>query len=74
MKIWHVKILKKPRIAIISVGTELTDNINEAKGDKKFAGISLDLAGLVWESGSEPIVMGTVKDDKKSIKKRYKKV
>jgi len=70
LKIWHVKILKKPRIAIISVGTELTDNINEAKGDKKFAGISLALAGLVWESGGEPIVMGTVKDDKKSIKKK----
>tara|TARA_B100001971_G_C18204768_1_gene546860 strand:+ start:287 stop:1543 length:1257 start_codon:yes stop_codon:yes gene_type:complete len=70
LKIWRVKILKKPRIAIISVGTELTDNIIEAKGDKKFAGISLSLAGLVYEAGGEPIVMGTVKDDKKSIKKK----
>ncbi|MEE9585911.1 MAG: molybdopterin molybdotransferase MoeA [Nitrososphaerales archaeon] len=67
LEIWSIKVVKRLRVAILSVGDELTDRI-EATGEKRFAGISLAIASLVTEAGGEPVLMGVVPDDEAAIR------
>jgi molybdenum cofactor synthesis domain-containing protein len=66
MKRWHVKVFRKPKVAILSIGNELTNKIEETDV-KKFNSHGLTLSILVEEAGGTPLDMGVFPDDKLSI-------
>jgi len=61
-----VKVFRKPKVAILSIGNELTNKIEEVD-IKKFNSHSLMLSILVEEAGGTPLDMGVFPDDKLSI-------
>jgi len=71
MKKWHIKCFKKPIVALISTGSELTRQIEET--DKKFDSSKIMLSILIKENGGIPLDMGLVPDDINMIKELLKK-
>jgi len=71
MRKWHIKCFKKPVVALISVGSELTRQIEET--NKKFDSTGIMLSILIKENGGIPLDIGLAPDDIVIIKKLLKK-
>jgi len=63
-----VKVFRKPRVGIISVGDELV-KLNEEKTDKIANNYALVISALASEFGATPQLFGIVPDDIDEIKK-----
>jgi molybdenum cofactor synthesis domain-containing protein len=72
IKKWKVKVFKKPVVAIASVGSELTDRIEDV-GFKKFNSHGLMISILVEEAGGVPLDLGIAPDDVNAIKRLLRK-
>lgn len=59
----RVEVFRRPRIPIISNGSELVDNIEEKKGGKVLQSHGYMISGLVERMGGIPIDFGIVPDD-----------
>jgi len=68
IKKWRVKVFKRPVVAILSVGNELTDQIEEAYM-KKFNSHGPMVSILVEEAGGVPLNLGIAPDDVDAIEK-----
>lgn len=68
VKKWRVKVFKKPVVAIVSVGSELTSRIEEAD-KKKFNSHGEMISILVGEAGGVPLNLGVAPDDVNAIKR-----
>jgi len=68
IKKWKVKVFKKPVVAIASVGSELTSQIEETDV-KKFNSHGLMISFLVKEAGGIPLDLGIAPDDVNAIKR-----
>lgn len=66
MKKWTVKVFRKPIVAIISIGNELTDRIEEAD-KKKFDSHSIAISILISEAGGVPLNIGIAPDEINTI-------
>ncbi|MEM2454384.1 MAG: molybdopterin molybdotransferase MoeA [Candidatus Bathyarchaeia archaeon] len=66
MKKWTVKVFRKPVVAMISIGSELTNRIEEAD-KKKFDSHSMAISILVSEAGGVPLSMGIAPDETHAI-------
>lgn len=71
LDVLRARVVRRPRVAVLSVGDELTDRFEEADV-KKFAGISLTVAGLVAEAGGEPVSLGVARDDEEDIRSKIR--
>ncbi|MEM1587864.1 MAG: molybdopterin molybdotransferase MoeA [Candidatus Bathyarchaeia archaeon] len=63
-----VKVVKKPKIALISTGDELVESIKDLKPFKVIDVNKPILSGMIIEAGGEPLNFGLVKDDFNEIK------
>ncbi len=72
LKIERVDVVRKPYVAIVPVGDELTDLIEASEEDKVIASHSLTIAGIVEEVGGIPIIMGVAPDDPSKIREKLK--
>jgi len=62
------KVIRKPKIAILSTGSEILEVGEERKTSSQIrSSNNYTIEALTLENGATPIQMGTVKDDKKSI-------
>jgi molybdenum cofactor synthesis domain-containing protein len=68
IKKWKVEVFKKPVVAIISVGDELTSRIEETDV-KKFDSHGEMISILAGEAGGVPLNLGIAPDDVNAIKK-----
>lgn len=68
IKKWKVKVFKKPLVAIISVGNELTDRIEESD-KKKFNSHGVMISHMVNEAGGVPLDFGIAPDDVSAVKR-----
>lgn len=66
----QVKVVKKPIVAILSVGDELTDRFDEV--GKTFSSHALIFSKLVGEEGGVPIYLGIAPDDKSKIQSKIR--
>jgi len=73
LKRLKVKVYKKPKIAIIPVGDELTDNPEEISKGKTFISNFFLVVELVRKNGGEPINLGVVPDNIDEIKRMVMK-
>lgn len=71
IKKWKVKVFKKPVVAIVSVGSELTDRIEEAD-ERKFNSHGVMIPFLVNEVGGLSLNLGVAVDDVSDIKRLIK--
>lgn len=67
--ITHVKVVKKPIVAIILTGDEIVPHFEKILPGKVRDINSFTLAGLIEEIGGKPLKMGIVKDEYEEIKK-----
>jgi len=65
-------IFKKPRVAIIPTGSELTNNINDAKGGKILNTNSTVISNLIEISGGIPLDLGITPDNNHKIKNKIR--
>jgi molybdenum cofactor synthesis domain-containing protein len=68
VKKWRVKVFKKPVVAIVSVGSELTSRIEEAE-KRKFNSHGEMISILVGEAGGVPVNLGVAPDDVNAVKR-----
>ncbi|MEX2702851.1 MAG: molybdopterin molybdotransferase MoeA, partial [Candidatus Baldrarchaeota archaeon] len=69
LKRLKIKVYKKPRVAIISIGDELTDNPEETSTGKTFISNFFLVVELVRKNGGEPINLGVAPDEIDKIKR-----
>ncbi len=67
-----LKIFKKPRVAIIPTGNELTDEINDAKRGKILNTNSRVISNLIESSGGIPLDLGITPDNIHKIKNKIR--
>lgn len=67
-----VKVFKKPRVAIIPTGDELTNNINDTKQGKILNTNSTVMSNLIEISGGIPVDLGITPDNIYEIKNKIK--
>jgi molybdopterin molybdotransferase len=72
VRITRVPVYKKPRVAIIPTGDELTDNLNEIKRGKVLNTNSHIISRLVQEGGGVPFDLGVTPDNVKKVKKKIR--
>jgi molybdopterin molybdotransferase len=72
LKVKNIKVFRKVRVAIISVGDELTELYNEKEG-KIVNSHAHMFYQLLLEIGVEPKMIGVVKDNLESIVKKMRK-
>ncbi|MDI9619540.1 MAG: molybdopterin molybdotransferase MoeA [Candidatus Nezhaarchaeota archaeon] len=65
----NLKVLSKPRVAVIPVGDELTDNFGEVKPGKTPCGHALMISSFVLRDGGIPIRFRVVPDNVNMIAK-----
>jgi len=65
-------IFKKPRVAIIPTGSELTNNINDAKRGKILNTNSTVISNLIEISGGIPLDLGITPDNNHKIKNKIR--
>jgi len=70
--IMRVSVFKKPKVAIIPTGGELTDNPSEIKQGKIFNTNSHIISRLVQEAGGVSMDLGTTPDKVEEIQKKMK--
>jgi molybdopterin molybdotransferase len=63
-----IKIFKKPRVAIIPTGNELTEEISDIKRGKILNTNSRVISNLIEKSGGMPLDLGITLDDIRKIK------
>lgn len=68
LKKWKVWVFGKPITAMISVGSELTNRVEEADV-KKFNSHGLMISTLIKEAGGIPLDLGIVPDDVDAVKR-----
>ncbi|MFC1855593.1 gephyrin-like molybdotransferase Glp [Thermodesulfobacteriota bacterium] len=66
----EVKVYKRPTVAILSTGDEITTLDDKSPGDNIIASNMYSLAAQIRDSGCKPVLLGIVKDDKKALKKK----
>jgi molybdopterin molybdotransferase len=69
IKKYDIKVFKKPKIALLSVGDELTNLISETD-HAKFDSHKLMVSTMVTEAGGIPLDLGIAIDKKESIKRK----
>ncbi|MBS7655478.1 molybdopterin molybdotransferase MoeA [Candidatus Bathyarchaeota archaeon] len=67
-----VKVVKKPKVALISTGDELVESVKDLKPFKVIDVNKPILSGMIIESCGEPLNLGLVKDDFNEIKMKIK--
>ncbi len=72
LRIWRVKTVKQPRIAILSIGDELTDRVEAVTSTRKYNGINLAVTHLVAEFGCVPVQLGIAPDDESLIEHKIR--
>jgi molybdenum cofactor synthesis domain-containing protein len=70
LKIGRVEVVRKPVVAIVPVGDELTDRIEAVEEGKLVASHSLTIAGMVEDAGGIPIILGVTPDDPLKIREK----
>ncbi|HXW12099.1 MAG TPA: molybdopterin molybdotransferase MoeA [Nitrososphaeraceae archaeon] len=70
--IQKLRIFKKPRVAIIPTGSELTDKINDAKRGKILNTNSIVISNLIEISGGMPLDLGITPDNNHKIKNKIR--
>lgn len=68
----RVLVFRKPRVAIIPTGDELTDNLNEIKRGKVLNTNSRIISRLVQEGGGVPFDLGVTPDNVSKIRKKIR--
>jgi molybdopterin molybdotransferase len=68
-----VKIVEKPKIAILATGNELVEIGGKRREDQVFEVNRLILSALCRELGVEPLDLGIAKDDVEEISRKIKK-
>jgi len=68
IKKWKVKVFKKPVVAIISVGDELTDRIDETD-KKKLDSHNIMISHSIKEAGGIPLPLAIATDDINDVKR-----
>ena len=68
----RVLVFRKPRVAIIPTGDELTDNLNEIKRGKVLNTNSHIVSRLVQEGGGVPFDLGVTPDNVSKIRKKIR--
>ncbi|MEM0349671.1 MAG: molybdopterin molybdotransferase MoeA [Candidatus Caldarchaeum sp.] len=63
----ELKVVRRPRVGIIAVGDELTDDFSEAKCGKVLNTHSHIVARLVEAAGGEPLFLGIVPDNREAF-------
>ncbi len=72
VRTWRVKTVKRPRVAVLSIGDELTDRVREVTSTRKYNGINAAVMQLVAESGCVPVQLGIAPDDEASIEHKIR--
>jgi molybdopterin molybdotransferase len=67
-----IKIFKKPRVAIIPTGNELTEEITDIKHGKILNTNSRVISNLIEKSGGMPLDIGITPDDIRKIKSKIR--
>jgi len=73
LKHLKIKVYKKPKVAIISLGDELTDNPKEISKGKTFISNFFLVNELVRKNGGKPINLGVALDDINEIREKVMK-
>jgi molybdopterin molybdotransferase len=68
----EVKVVGKPRIAILATGNELAEVGSKPDGNQIFESNRIILSAMCRELGAEPVDLGIVKDDAKEIAKKLR--
>lgn len=72
VRTWRVKTVKQPSVAVLSIGDELTDRVEEVTSTRKYNGINAAVMQLVAESGCVPVQLGIASDDEASIEHKIR--
>jgi molybdenum cofactor synthesis domain-containing protein len=72
LRIRQLKVVKRPVVAIISTGDELTDDIEETEPTKVVNVSSLIISKLIMEAGGIPVELGIAPDSILRIKEKIK--
>lgn len=72
IQINRVAVYRKPRVAIIPTGDELTDNLDEIEGGKTLNTNTHIISRLVQESGGICLDLGVTPDDVNKIRNKIK--
>jgi molybdopterin molybdotransferase len=72
VRINRVPVFRKPRVAIIPTGDELTDNLDEIKRGKILNTNSHIISRLVQEGGGVPLDLGVTPDNVSSLRKKIR--
>ncbi len=68
LRIGHIAVFKKPVVAFICVGDELTDDLNAVAEGMVVNSLRYAVSALIRGSGGEPIYLGIASDDVIAIK------
>jgi len=66
----HVKVVRKPKVAILSTGNELVELSKKQPQNKIINSNRFVIAGLCKELGAEPVYLGIARDNEEEISKR----
>lgn len=69
---WNVWVFEKPKVAVVSIGDELTNRIEEAEA-KRFSSLELMISTLISEAGGIPVRTQIVPDNLAAIEHAVKK-
>ncbi|MDA4118336.1 MAG: molybdopterin molybdotransferase MoeA [Thaumarchaeota archaeon] len=72
LHITKVSVRRKPMVAIIPTGTELTANIAETRSGKVVESHSLLLGRLIEEAGGQVVKSGIIPDEKRALRRALK--
>ena len=68
----HVKVMKKPKVAILSTGSELVEVGHKPKPNQVVDVNRLVLSSMCLEIGAEPLDLGIAKDNIEEIKEKIR--
>jgi len=68
----EVKVVEKPRIAILATGNELAEAGSKPSGNQIFDSNRIMLSAMCRELGAEPVDLGIAKDDTAEIAEKLK--
>ncbi len=66
----RINVFKKPVVAIISVGDELTDDMDNVEGGKVVNSLRYTVSAMIHESGGTPIYLGIAPDAAVQLKEK----
>ncbi len=72
LRVTHVNVVKKPKVAILSTGNELVELGRKAKPNQIVDSNKLILSGMCQELGAGPLDLGIAKDDLQEISTRIR--